>query len=181
MYFFPGLGFWAPESRPTGIMDGLCQTTRWQLPWKVSQTQTSSGKRNVWMLLFFFQRFTSSRSSANVRSTSRAHPVLQVLPAHRDLLALRAPKWPRKFFSRSSRRWSKVETSSAPLWIKSPKTNFNLCLCPVRGYREKSSSSGQTNQPQPAAHSPPDPGGDDLVPADRGGFPLQAEGPSAGG
>lgn len=49
--FFSAADFWQPESRPTGIMDGLCQKTCWQLPWKVSQTQTSPGKPRINILL----------------------------------------------------------------------------------------------------------------------------------
>lgn len=58
-------------------------------------------------------------------SISRAHLVLQVLPAHRDLLDLRGPKWPRKFFSRSSKRWLKVATC----WFSSQDT-FQLLFRP---------------------------------------------------
>jgi len=49
----------------------------------------------------------------------------------------------------------------------------------VRGYREENSSFGETNQPQPATYSSPHPGGD-LLPANRGGFPLQAQGTCGG-
>lgn len=50
----------------------------------------------------------------------------------------------------------------------------------IRGYREESSSIGQTNQPQPATYSSPHPGGDDLLPTNRRGFPLQAQGTRGG-
>lgn len=42
--FCSGAGFWSPEGGSTGIMDGLCETTRWKLSWKMSQTQTTTGK-----------------------------------------------------------------------------------------------------------------------------------------
>lgn len=56
----------------------------------------------------------------------------------------------------------------------------NLDAVSGRGYREENSSTGQTNQPQPATDSSPNPGGDDLVPANRGGLPLQAQGARGG-
>lgn len=54
-----------------------------------------------------------------------------------------------------------------------------MCFC-HRGYREEISSSGQTDEPQPATDSHPHSGGDDLVPQDRRGVPLQAQGPRGG-
>lgn len=58
---------------------------------------------------------------------------------------------------------------------------LQLCGCvSFRGNREERSSTGKTNQPQPATHSSPHPGGDDLLPPNRGGFPLQAEGTRGG-
>ncbi|KAG7239264.1 hypothetical protein INR49_029383 [Caranx melampygus] len=95
---------------------------------------------------------TSLESVANANVLCRAHLVLQVLPAHRD-----------PWFS-----WRRSDPGSSSPGVQRDDQ---------RGHREESSSSGQTNQPQPAADSSPDPGGDDLVPADRGGFPLQAQGP----
>lgn len=60
-------------------------------------------------------------------------------------------------------------------------SELQLCGCvSFRGNREERSSTGKTNQPQPATHSSPHPGGDDLLPPNRGGFPLQAEGTRGG-
>lgn len=50
-----------------------------------------------------------------------------------------------------------------------------------RGDREERSSTGKTNQPEPAPHGSPHLGGDDLLPPYRGGVSLQAEGTSGGG
>lgn len=96
------LGSWMDfVKRPVGNFPGKCRKRKRPLVNPVD-----------WLAVFrtitFFIQFEAWQYYALLSSTSRAHPVLQVLLAHRDLLALRELKWPRKFFSRSSKRWLKV-------------------------------------------------------------------------
>lgn len=213
------LGSWMDfVKRPVGNFPGKCRKRKRPLVNPVD-----------WLAVFrtitFFIQFEAWQYYALLSSTSRAHPVLQVLLAHRDLLALRELKWPRKFFSRSSKRWLKVGQCSFfhPGYISASlratkllfqKTcrqkpddrlrNFYVhhifgvssyyhggtvwMICTVltwtcfsvRGYREEISGTGQTNQPQPATDCSAHPGGDDLLPTNRGGFPLQAQGTRGG-
>jgi len=59
---------------------------------------------------------------------------------------------------------------------------MDLCLFPHhRGHGEEGHGVGAPEQPQPGAPGPAHAGRDDLVPADRGGLPLQAQRPRGGG
>lgn len=103
-------------------------------------------------------KFGAWQCFVRLSSTSPAHPVLQALLAHRDPLALLGLKWPRKCFSRSSKRWLKVETTQWSLpWKNSFEINVRsfcavitwMCFCQrlQRGEQQR-----WTDKPAPASY-----------------------------